>query len=80
VLYVHSDTSKPLRYLIWYIILAGLVLAIDFYRYNPEDAVSAQQIKWQWVWPISYLAITLLLPFLMRGCNAEKTVPERVTS
>jgi ubiquinol-cytochrome c reductase cytochrome b subunit len=80
VILAHSNSAKPGRYLIWFIVLAGGVAAIDFWRFNPDDAVSAKQVMWQWVWPIGYLAITLLLPLVMRGCNAEKTVPERVTS
>jgi len=80
VIFAHSNAAKPGRYLIWFIVLAGIIAGIDFWRLNPDDAVSAAQIKWQWVWPIGYLALTLLLPFLMRGCNAEKAVPERVTS
>jgi ubiquinol-cytochrome c reductase cytochrome b subunit len=79
VIFIHSKTNLS-RYVIGFIVLAGAVLAIDFWRFNPEDAVSAGQIMWQWVWPIGYLALTLLLPLVMRGCNAEKAVPERVTS
>ena len=80
VLFAHSNAAKPGRYIIWFVILVGAVLFIDFVRYNPEAAVSAKQIMWQWIWPIGYLSLTLLLPFVMRPCNAEKPVPERVTS
>jgi len=80
VILAHSNTAKPGRYLVWFIVLAGALAAIDFWRFNADDAESAKQIMWQWVWPIGYLAITLLLPLVMRGCNAEKAVPERVTS
>jgi len=79
VIWIHSKTNLS-RYVIGFIVLAGAVVAIDFWRFNPDDAVSAGQIMWQWVWPIGYLALTLLLPLLVKGCNAEKTVPERVTS
>ncbi|GAA0412251.1 cytochrome bc complex cytochrome b subunit [Cocleimonas flava] len=80
VIYVHSNSTKPGRYLVWFVILAAAVFIIDFIRYNPGDAASAAQIMWQWVWPIGYLALTLLLPYFMKSCNAEKEVPERVTS
>ena len=80
VLFAHSNAAKPGRYLIWFVVLVGAVLFIDYVRFNPDDAVSSKQIMWQWIWPIGYLSLTLLLPFVMRPCNAEKPVPERVTS
>jgi len=80
VIFAHSNSAKPGRYLVWFILLAGIIFGIDFVRANPDAAVDYAQIKWQWVWPIGYLALTLLLPFIIRGCNAEKAVPERVTS
>ena len=55
------------------------ILFIDWYRYNPEDAVTAKQILWQWVWPVGYLVITLLIPYFLKSWNTEGTVPERVT-
>jgi ubiquinol-cytochrome c reductase cytochrome b subunit len=79
VIWVHSKTNLS-RYVIGFIVLAAVVVGIDFWRFNPEDAVSSAQIMKQWIWPIGYLALTLLLPLVMKGCNAEKAVPERVTS
>ena len=79
VIFIHSKTNLS-RYVIGFVILAGAVVAIDFWRYNPSDAESAAQIMQQWIWPIGYLALTLLLPLVVKGCNAEKAVPERVTS
>jgi len=55
------------------------VLFIDWYRYNGEDPVTAAQIRWQWVWPIGYLVVTLLIPYFVKSWNTEGKVPERVT-
>ncbi|HHL19334.1 MAG TPA: cytochrome B [Thiothrix sp.] len=78
VLWVHNTPSKA-KYLMWFIILAGVIGLMDFIRYNPEATDDAQQIAWQWIFPIGYLALTLLLPMVKRF-NDEKLVPERVTS
>jgi len=80
VIFVHSNSTKPGRYLVWFVILAVAIFLVDFIRYNPEDAANAEQVVWQWIWPIGYLAITLLLPFFLKSFNAEKEVPERVSS
>lgn len=80
VILAHSNSENPARYLVWFAVLAATIVGIDYWRYNPDDAVSSGQIMWQWVWPIGYLALTLLLPFFLRSFNAEKTVPARVTS
>ncbi|MCK5726136.1 MAG: cytochrome b N-terminal domain-containing protein [Thiotrichaceae bacterium] len=79
VLWVHNSPAK-VKYVLWFTILAGLVLLIDFYRYNPKDGENAAQIIWQWVFPIVYLAVTVLLPGIVKSFNAEKEVPTRVTS
>jgi ubiquinol-cytochrome c reductase cytochrome b subunit len=77
VIWIHSKPGKA-KYLIWFIGLAALILFVDWYRYNPEAADDAAQISWQWIIPIAYLALTLLLP-MIPSFNAEKVVPERVT-
>ncbi len=79
VLWIHSKPGKA-NYFMWFIILAAVVFGIDWVRYNPEATDDAVQIAWQWVFPIGYLALTLLLPKVLKSFNAEKIVPERVTS
>ena len=78
VLWIHSYPAKA-KYFIWFIVLAAVVIGIDWIRYNPEAADDAAQIGWQWVFPIGYLVLTLLLP-MVKSFNTEKVVPERVTS
>ena len=80
VIFIHSNSEKRGNYLTGFIVLALALAAIDFIRYNPEDAISAKQVLWQWIWPAAYLVVTLLLPFFLKSFNAEKAVPERVTS
>ncbi len=79
VLWIHNTPAK-VNYLMWFIVLAGVVFAIDWVRFNPDAKDDAAQIMWQWVFPIGYLALTLLLPKFIKSFNAEKEVPERVTS
>lgn len=79
VLWLHSRPAKA-NFVIWFGVLAAVILGMDFLRYNPEATDDAAQIVWQWVFPIGYLALTLLLPGLIKSFNAEKEVPERVTS
>ena len=78
VLWIHSQPNKA-KYLIWFVVLASVVIGIDVFRYNPDAGDDAGQIIWQWAFPIGYLALTLLLPKI-KSFNAEKVVPERVTS
>ncbi len=78
VLWIHSKPGKA-KYMMWFLILAGTVIAIDLFRYNPEAGDDAGQIVWQWIFPIGYLVLTLLLP-MVKSFNAEKVVPKRVTS
>ena len=78
VLWIHSKPGKA-KYFMWFVLLAGSIIAIDLFRYNADAKLDAAQIIWQWVLPIGYLAATLLLP-MVKSFNAEKIVPERVTS
>ena len=78
VIFIHSNTN-PKRYLNGFIALTVAIIFIDWYRYNGEDPVTAAQIKWQWVWPMGYLVLTLLIPYFVKSWNTEGTVPERVT-
>ncbi|MEE9303319.1 MAG: cytochrome bc complex cytochrome b subunit [Thiotrichaceae bacterium] len=78
VLWIHSYPGKA-KYFMWFIILSAVIIGMDWVRYNPEAGDDAEQIIWQWIFPIGYLALTLLLPML-KTFNAEKVVPERVTS
>jgi len=78
VLWIHSNPGKA-KYFMWFVILAVSIIAIDFWRFNPDSKLDAAQVVWQWVFPIGYLALTLLLP-MIKSFNAEKVVPERVTS
>ena len=78
VIAIHSNTN-PKRYLTGFIVLALAVIFIDWYRYNPADASTAKQVLWQWVWPIGYLVLTLLIPYFVKSWNTEGEVPERVT-
>lgn len=79
VLWVHSHPAKA-KFFMWFAILAAMVLAIDVIRYTPKDVDGAVQIVWQWIFPIGYLVVTVLLPGIVKSFNVEKKVPERVTS
>jgi len=79
VTWIHSKPAQA-KYLLWFIGLLALTLLTDFLRYDPS--FSEEQVKLFWmqlIIPVAYLATTLLLPMIPR-CNAQKPVPERVTS
>ncbi len=78
VLWIHSQPGKA-KYLMWFVGLVIALFAIDWIRYNPDAIDDAAQIRWQWIFPVGYLAVTLLLG-MVKSFNAEKVVPERVTS
>ncbi len=78
VLWIHSHPGKA-KYLMWFVIMSAVIIGMDMWRYNADAVDDAAQIVWQWVFPIGYLALTLLLP-MIKSFNAEKVVPERVTS
>ena len=78
VLAVHSNPQKA-KYGLWFAILLGVVALTDFMRLDPS--FSAEQVSQFWMQlaiPVIYLAMTLLMPMFNPGCNAEKTVPERI--
>jgi ubiquinol-cytochrome c reductase cytochrome b subunit len=78
VIWVHSRPAT-VNYLMWFGILLAVVVGVDFLRYNPGAPEEAHQIMIQFVWPLAYLAITLLMPAFISKWNQEKPVPERVT-
>lgn len=79
VLWLHSYPAK-VNYKKWFAILLGVVVAYDLiFRVNFEDSAALWQIVLQFVWPVIYLAATLLLPAFIPSFNQEKPVPDRVT-
>lgn len=78
VLWIHSKPQSA-KYIVWFVGLTVALLAMTYYRYNPEATDDAAQIAWQWSLTVGYLALTLLLPGLISAINTEKEVPERVT-
>jgi len=76
---LYGETAKG-RYVMWFIILLGLVIIYDLlFRLNLEAAGEAGQLILQLPLVIIYLGVTLLLPAFKPEYNAEKPVPERVT-
>ncbi len=79
VMAIHSNPAKA-KYVMWFGILLAAVVAYDFtFRYNPGNPDATHQMMVQFIWPVLYLSLTLLLPGLKKSCNQEKPVPERVT-
>lgn len=79
VIWVHSHPATA-NYKKWFFILLGSVVLYDIvFRFTPGDGEATYQMIVQFVWPLAYLGLTLLLPALKPSCNAEKPVPERVT-
>ena len=79
VLWIHSTPAKA-KYVMWFGILLAATIAYDFlFRYIPGDAEATKQMLIQFIWPVAYLALTLLLPAFKASCNEEKPVPDRVT-
>jgi ubiquinol-cytochrome c reductase cytochrome b subunit len=79
VLWIHSNPSKA-KYVMWFGILMGAIIAYDIvFRYIPGDPEATTQMMIQFIWPVAYLALTLLLPAFKASCNEEKPVPDRVT-
>jgi ubiquinol-cytochrome c reductase cytochrome b subunit len=79
VLWIHSNPAKA-KYVMWFGILLGAVVAYDVvFRFTPGDSGATSQMIMQFVWPVIYLAVTLLLPAFKASCNEEKPVPDRVT-
>ena len=79
VLWIHSNPSKA-KYVMWFGILLAAIVGYDVvFRYTPGDAEATTQMLIQFIWPVAYLALTLLLPAFKASCNEEKAVPDRVT-
>ena len=79
VLWIHSNPAKA-KYVFWFGVLLAAVIGYDIvFRYTPGDAEATSQMIKQFIWPVGYLALTLLLPAFKKSCNEEKPVPERVT-
>jgi ubiquinol-cytochrome c reductase cytochrome b subunit len=79
VLWIHSNPSKA-KYVMWFGILLGAIAVYDvLLRVPGSDAGALSQMLIQAIWPVGYLALTLLLPAFKASCNEEKPVPDRVT-
>ncbi|MFZ1386400.1 MAG: cytochrome b N-terminal domain-containing protein [Thiolinea sp.] len=79
VLWLHSYPAK-VNYKMWFGILLGIVFVYDLiFRLNLEDGEATWQMVIQFIWPVIYLAATLLLPAFKPSFNQEKPVPDRVT-
>ncbi|MGB3918681.1 cytochrome b N-terminal domain-containing protein [Thiothrix litoralis] len=79
VLWIHSNPSKA-KYVMWFGILLAAIIAYDFtFRVPGSDPEALNQMLIQAIWPVGYLALTLLLPAFKASCNEEKPVPDRVT-
>ncbi len=76
ILGIYSTQRSVGYYIMWFIILAGLITVYDVFRNNPEIA----DLTWKtWMIPIAYLFITLL-GAAFTNLDQDKQVPERVTS
>ena len=74
----YSSSARTNKYSLGYfIVLIGVITFYDLIRF---DADKAGLIMSAWLIPAIYLAVMLLLPVVATGLNAERTVPERVTT
>ena len=79
VLWIHSNPSKA-KYVMWFGVLLALIIAYDMaFRFPGMTSDGLTQMLIQYIWPVAYLALTLLLPAFISSCNEEKPVPDRVT-
>ena len=76
----HSRPHQRAMYLVWFVVLLGLVFLTDWLRWDESFTGPMRHYFWLMLsLPVTYLASTLLLPLLVSRCNAEKKVPMRVT-
>jgi ubiquinol-cytochrome c reductase cytochrome b subunit len=77
VLWFHSRERSTVMGVIAFLVLVGIYTFYDLTRVDAETALLVWGV---WLYPTAYLAITLLLPALVRGLGQDKPVPERVTA
>ena len=76
LLYVYSKPRSAFSYLVWFVVLLGIITAYDFSRVNPE----IEALAWKgWLIPAAYLFLTLVLAAFTK-MDMDKPVPERVTA
>jgi len=77
VLWAYSKARSSAFWIGSFVVLLG---GITFYDFVRKDSVEDVSLIWMtWIIPAAYLFITLILPFLT-NLDAEKQVPDRVTS
>lgn len=76
VLGIYSTQRSAGYYIMWFIVLVGLITVYDVFRNNPDIA----DLTWKtWIIPVAYLFVTLL-GAAFTNLDQDKQVPERVTS
>ncbi len=79
VIWIHSNPQKA-NYVMWFGILLAAIIGYDMlFRLSGITSEGMTQMIVQAIWPVGYLALTLLLPAFVSSYNKELPVPDRVT-